>query len=201
MILIFFHQLNRNISMSKIQKQSRRVRMLLQSFLALTPIMVCYFWLTVQTPYDFLSEMGIIQFSIEMDYFITSPLTVSPLTTTTRIIAMFTSLAMSSILMYALTVLIRLFRNYERGEIFSLENAMSYQKLGYSLFYWVLGSVIYGSLMSVILSFNNPPGDRIFEISFVGMDFLTLILGIIILIISWVMKEGYILADEHSQTI
>ncbi|MFA0122051.1 DUF2975 domain-containing protein, partial [Vibrio sp. 10N.261.48.A2] len=27
------------------------------------------------------------------------------------------------------------------------------------------------------------------------------ILGIIILIISWVMKEGYILADEHSQTI
>ncbi|MFA0628362.1 DUF2975 domain-containing protein [Vibrio sp. 10N.222.49.A3] len=187
--------------MSKIQKQSRRVRMLLQSFLALTPIMVCYFWLTVQTPYDFLSEMGIIQFSIEMDYFITSPLTVSPLTMTTRIIAMFTSLAMSSILMYALTVLIRLFRNYERGEIFSLENAMSYQKLGYSLFYWVLGSVIYGSLMSVILSFNNPPGDRIFEISFVGMDFLTLILGIIILIISWVMKEGYILADEHSQTI
>ncbi|MEZ9397302.1 DUF2975 domain-containing protein [Vibrio splendidus] len=182
--------------MSNIQKQSRRVRMLLQSFLALTPIMVCYFWLTVQTPYDFLSEMGIIQFSLEMENFTTSSLTM-----TTRIIAMFTSLVMFSILMYALTVLIRLFRNYERGEIFSLENAMSYQKLGYSLFYWVLGSVIYGSLMSVILSFNNPPGERIFEISFVGMDFLTLILGIIILIISWVMKEGYILADEHSQTI
>lgn len=120
---------------------------------------------------------------------------------TTRMVAAFTSLAMSSILIYALMVLIRLFRNYERGEIFSLENAMSYQKLGYSLFYWVFGSVIYGSLMSVILSFNNPPGERIFEISFVGMDFLTLILGIIILIISWVMKEGYILADEHSQTI
>ncbi|MEZ8018414.1 DUF2975 domain-containing protein [Vibrio splendidus] len=182
--------------MSNIQKQSRRVRMLLQSFLALTPIMVCYFWLTVQTPYDFLSEMGIIQFSLEMENFTTSSLTM-----TTRIIAMFTSLVMFSILMYALTVLIRLFRNYERGEIFSLENAMSYQKLGYSLFYWVLGSVIYGALMSVVLSFNNPPGERVFAISFVGMDFLTLILGIIILIISWVMKEGYILADEHSQTI
>lgn len=182
--------------MSNIQKQSRRVRLLLQSFLALTPIMVCYFWLTVETPYDFISATGIFYLTYDIGYF-----TMLPLTMTTRIVAAFTSLLMSSILMYALMVLIRLFRNYERGEIFSLENAMSYQKLGYSLFYWVLGSVIYGSLMSVILSFNNPPGERIFEISFVGMDFLTLILGIIILIISWVMKEGYILADEHSQTI
>lgn len=182
--------------MSNIQKQSRRVRMLCQSLFVLTPIMVCYFWLTVETPYDFISATGIFYLTYDIGYF-----TMLPLTMTTRIVAAFTSLLMSSILMYALMVLIRLFRNYERGEIFSLENAMSYQKLGYSLFYWVLGSVIYGSLMSVILSFNNPPGERIFEISFVGMDFLTLILGIIILIISWVMKEGYILADEHSQTI
>ncbi|MEZ9299224.1 DUF2975 domain-containing protein [Vibrio splendidus] len=182
--------------MSNIQKQSRRVRMLLQSLFVLTPIMVCYFWLTVETPYDFISATGIFYLTYDIGYF-----TMLPLTMTTRIVAAFTSLLMSSILMYALMGLIRLFRNYERGEIFSLENAMSYQKLGYSLFYWVLGSVIYGSLMSVILSFNNPPGERIFEISFVGMDFLTLILGIIILIISWVMKEGYILADEHSQTI
>ncbi|CAK1958184.1 DUF2975 family protein [Vibrio crassostreae] len=182
--------------MSNIQKQSRRVRMLLQFFLVLTPIMVCYFWLTVETPYDFVSATGIFYLTYDIGYY-----TMLPLTMTTRMVAAFTSLAMSSILIYALMVLIRLFRNYERGEIFSLENAMSYQKLGYSLFYWVLGSIIYGSLMSVILSFNNPPGERIFEISFVGMDFLTLILGIIILIISWVMKEGYILADEHSQTI
>ncbi|PTO71086.1 DUF2975 domain-containing protein [Vibrio splendidus] len=180
--------------MSNIQKQSRRVRLLLQSFLALTPIMVCYFWLTIETPYDFISATGLYYYDL-------GHLTMLPLSMTTRTVAAFTSLAMSSILMYALMVLIRLFRNYERGEIFSLENAMSYQKLGYSLFYWVLGSVIYSSLMSVILSFNNPPGERILGISFVGMDFLTLILGIIILIISWVMKEGYILADEHSQTI
>ncbi|KAA8681584.1 DUF2975 domain-containing protein [Vibrio gigantis] len=182
--------------MSNIQKQSRRVRMLLQCLFALVPIMVCYFWLAVQTPYDFLTNMGIVQFSYEIE-----SLTTLPLTLTTRVIAMFTSLAVWSIVLYALMVLIRLFRNYERGEIFSLENAMSYQKLGYCLFYWVFGSVIYGAAMSVVLSFNNPPGERILAISFVGMDFLTLILGMIILIISWVMKEGYILADEHSHTI
>ena len=124
--------------MSNIQKQSRRVRMLLQSLFVLTPIMVCYFWLTVETPYDFISATGIFYLTYDIGYF-----TMLPLAMTTRIVAAFTSLLMSSILMYALMVLIRLFRNYERGEIFSLENAMSYQKLGYSLFYWVLGSIIY----------------------------------------------------------
>lgn len=38
-------------------------------------------------------------------------------------------------------------------------------------------------------------------VSFVGMDFLTLVFGFITLIISWVMKEGYILADENTHTI
>lgn len=103
--------------------------------------------------------------------------------------------------MYVLKVLTRLFRNYENGEIFSISNAESYQKLGYCVFYWVGGSVVYGTFMSLILSFNNPPGERVIAISFVGMDLLTLIFGFVILIISWVMKEGYILADENSRTI
>ncbi|MEZ8825096.1 DUF2975 domain-containing protein [Vibrio amylolyticus] len=178
--------------MSKIQIQSRRVRILCQSLLVITPIMVCYYWLTVNTPYDFLTSLGIIHFSYEID---------SPLTLSTRVLAVIASLLLSSIIMYALTVLIRLFRNYENGEVFSLANVKSYQRLGYCLFYWVGGSVLYGALMSVILSFNNPPGERIFTVSFVGMDVLTLILGFIVLIISWVMKEGYILADENSHTI
>lgn len=70
-----------------------------------------------------------------------------------------------SIIMYALTLLIRLFKNYERDEIFSLENANYYQKLGYSLFYWVGGSLIYGAATSVILSFNNTPGKRMLSVT------------------------------------
>ena len=182
--------------MSNIQKQSRRVRMLFQFFLCLTPIAVLYYWLTVETQYDFLTSFGIIQTTTEIGSY-----TQLPLTLMTRVLATVASLLLCSIIMYALTVLIHLFRNYERNEIFSLENAVSYQQLGYSLFYWVGGSVVYGTLMSVILSFNNPPGERMLTVSFVGMDFLTLVFGFITLIISWVMKEGYILADESIHTI
>ena len=182
--------------MSKIQKQSRRARIFFQSLFVLTPIAVCYYWLTVETSYDFLTSFGVIQLSHNIDSY-----TQLPLTLTTRILATIASLFLCSIIMYALKVLINLFRSYERNEIFSLDNVMSYQKLGYSLFYWVGASVVYGALMSVILSFNNPPGDRMLAIGFVGVDFLTLVLGFIILIISWVMKEGYFLADENSHTI
>ncbi|NQZ49912.1 MAG: DUF2975 domain-containing protein [Moritella sp.] len=182
--------------MSKIQKQSRRARLFFQSLFVLTPIAVCYYWLTVETSYDFLTSFGVIQVTHNIDSY-----TQLPLTLTTRILASIASLFLCSIIMYALKVLINLFRSYERDEIFSLDNVMSYHKLGYSLFYWVGASVVYGALISVILSFNNPPGDRMLVIGFGGVDFLTLVLGFIILIISWVMKEGYILADENSHTI
>jgi hypothetical protein len=111
------------------------------------------------------------------------------------------SLFLCGIIMYALQVLIRLFRNYERNEIFSINNTMSYQRLGCCLFYWVGASILYGAVMSVVLSFNNPPEERILTISFVGMDLLTIMRGFIILIISWVMKEGFILANENKHTI
>lgn len=127
--------------------------------------------------------------------------TQQPLNATTRLLMVFISLLLCSIPMYALNILTQLFRNYERNDVFSLENVQCYQKLGYSLFSWVGGSIVYSALSSVILSFNNPPGKRILQISFEGMDFLALVLGFIILIISWVMKEGYMLADENSHTI
>ena len=103
--------------------------------------------------------------------------------------------------MYALTQLIKLFRNYENNNIFTFENATIYQKLGYSIFYWVGGSVLYGAIMTVVISFNNPPGHRMLAIGFEGIDFITLIMGLIVLIISWVMKEACILADEQNLTI
>ncbi|TMX46649.1 DUF2975 domain-containing protein [Photobacterium damselae] len=182
--------------MTNIQKQSRRVRLFFQCLLFLTPIGVCYYWLTGQTPNDFLTMMGFVQTSIDIGSY-----TQQPLTMMTRILAMISSLLLSGVILYALRVLIHLFKNYEQNEIFTLDNAKCYRKLGYSIFYWVGSSVVYGTAMSVILSFNNPPGERLLTVTFAGIDFLTLIFGMIILIISWVMQEGFRIADENNHTI
>ncbi len=164
--------------MSNIQKNSRRVRIFLQFLFVIIPVSVIYYWLTVDTAYDFISSYGVFELSLDIDN-----LTQQPLSTSTRLFAAVASLLVSAITLYGLNILIHLFRNYEKSEIFSLDNARCYQKLGYCLFYWVLGGMIYGGLLSVILSFNNPPGERMFMLSFVGMDFLTIILGFIVVII------------------
>lgn len=182
--------------MSNIQKQSRRVRILFQSLFVLLPFFVCYYWLTVNTQYDFLTPLLAIQNGANISSYTTLPLSMM-----TRILASISTLLLCSIVMYGLHVLIRLFRRYEQNEIFSFKNTKSYQKLGYSLFYWAGASVIYGALMSVVLSFNNPPGERVLAVTLGGVDILTVVLGFVILIISWVMKEGFILADENAHTI
>ncbi|SHO20186.1 Putative uncharacterized protein [Moritella viscosa] len=78
--------------MSKIQKQSRRARIFFQSLFVLTPIVVCYYWLTVETSYDFLTSFGIIQVTHNIDSY-----TQLPLTLTTRILATIASLFLCSI--------------------------------------------------------------------------------------------------------
>ncbi|WP_305840644.1 DUF2975 domain-containing protein [Photobacterium leiognathi] len=182
--------------MSKIEKNSRRVRKLFQTLLFLTPLLVIYFWLTVDTPYDYLTTTGMVQTSFDIDGWTDTPLTLN-----TRFVAMAVSLLLCSIIMYALKILVKLFKNYENNNIFTLENAMSYQKLGYCIFYWVGGGFLYQPIITLILTFNNPVGDRMIAISFLGIDFLTVLFGFIVLIISWVMKEGYQLADEQNYTI
>lgn len=182
--------------MTKIQKTSRLVRATLQAVIVLLPLSVCYYWLSVNTPYDVLSLSGIIE--LDMDV---KALTQSPLTLETRLLALLASLGLSTILIYALVLLVRLFKNYEQQEIFNFENTVLYTKLARSIFYWVIGNFIYTGALSVILSFNNPPGERMLQLSFTGVDVMTLFLGVVVVVISWVMKEGYDISEEHSQTI
>ncbi|GHA52911.1 DUF2975 domain-containing protein [Photobacterium aphoticum] len=180
--------------MSAIQTQCRRIRQLFQGLLVLVPIMTCYYWATIHTQYD--APLAIIAFTDTIAEY-----TQQPLSVTTRVLAALASLLLCSIIMYALTVLIRLFHNYENNNIFTLENAQSYKKLGMTIFYWVGGSVVYSTVISVILSFNNPPGERLIVLGFNGIDAATVLLGGILLIISWVMLEGYKLADEQRHTV
>ncbi|MCE0495072.1 DUF2975 domain-containing protein [Vibrio salinus] len=181
---------------SHISKLSRFVRIIFQVLFIVIPLTTCYAWMVSKTPYDFISSSGFFTVDIE-----TAPYTTLPISYTTRILAALADLLKDAIVMYSLAVLIHLFRNYERCEIFIRDNVKCYQKLSYSIFYWVIGDIINGVLMSVILSFNNPVGKRVCEMQVQDTDILMFVLGCICLIISWVMKEGYALANENAYTV
>lgn len=187
---------NRRTAMNKIQKYSRRVRHILQFLFIIIPIATVYYWLTIQTDSDFLIQIGLIEPGQQIQAFTQAPLTLS-----TRLWALLASLLPCGVVMYALNQLIALFRRYEQADIFSVLTVSYYQKLGYVFFYWALASFIYRGLISVALSFNNPPGERVLTLSFGSMDLMVILCGFVVLIISWVMKEAQKIADEHMHTI
>ncbi len=182
--------------MTRLQTYSHRAVVLCCLFCGVLPVGIIFFWLTTQTDHDYLSFTGLVQYGLDIQ-----AITHTELSIRTRVISIAVSLLYSSILMFALNSLIQLFKNYQRGDIFTLKNAKLYQKLGYSVFYWVLGGIVYQAIMTVVLSFNNPPGQRILAISISGVDILSLLIGFFVVMISWIMQEAYRIADENNNTI
>ncbi|ANS87080.1 hypothetical protein VSVS12_03371 [Vibrio scophthalmi] len=182
--------------MQKIQTYSRYIRLILLALIVITPIANLYFWLTVQSENDFLTSMGIIQLDFDISAFTQDSLTLSA-----RLWAFTASMLPCGILMYAFGILAKLFKCYEKAEVFTLDTVRYFHNLGWVCFFWAFGNVIYSGLISVALSFNNPPGERILAISFVGLDLMSIFCGFIVLTIAWVMKEAQELADEHQHTI
>lgn len=102
----------------------------------------------------------------------------------------------------SLVLLKRTFRNYQKGFIFSYENAQRYKFIG-GLF--IFGAVFLTPLsdMLTILSatLSNLPGHRHIVVSFGTPNAMNIVIGFIILVVSWVMAESSRLQDDQALTI
>lgn len=181
--------------MQKIKRNSKRIRVILQVLFYVLPLMLAHYWLVLDTSYDIYNLVGLIT---PLDHL---SLLLESITTTTRTLAFAASLIPIGIVMLGLHLLIGLFKSYEHGDIFTLVNSKRYQRLGYCLLFWVFGNVLYGALLSVILSSNGTQDNRVLTLTLTSPDLLPLILAAIIIVISQIMSEGQKIADEHSQTI
>ncbi len=146
------------------------------------------FWIVLMTPYDFFTPIGV---GDGLLYLVQAPLSLS-----TRVTAFFVTMIPCGILMYGLRRLIILFGNYEKGQFFNMDNVSQYKKLSYSLFGWVLGSLIFGALISVTLSIHNPVGHRMLAVSLTSTDIIALVAGSIVIILARVMRQAH---DEISR--
>ncbi len=94
-----------------------------------------------------------------------------------------------------------LFKLYERAIVFSERNVNCFRRLGYTLISWVFANLIFVVLISVVLTFNNLPGERVVVAQFGSSDVVTLIIGAIVLLVSWVMEEASRLENEQAHTV
>ena len=119
-----------------------------------------------------------------------------------KVIGFLISLAQNSMLFLVFIYLMKLFSLYGRREVFSLRSVKLIRKVGVVL---LLSELVFNPigqmLLSLLLTFNNPPGDRAISVSLSGSSMSLLFVAVIILLLSFVMKEAYVLQEEVDQTV
>lgn len=180
----------------KIKKVSKIFRILFQISFVLVPIKHIIAW--IYAPTSLLFPMGIVIDVIPQNIEILHSLAVS-----TKFYGFLVSALPVIALEIVLFYLIRLFRLYERAEIFTLQNVNYIKKMGYALFIMQPLRLISEGLVSAIVTWNNPigSGTRKSVITMTGVDLSLMLAAFLIILISWIMTEGYRLREEQKFTI
>lgn len=103
--------------------------------------------------------------------------------------------------MFILYSLIKLFKLYEKGEIFSINHVRYIRNIGYALLSGQLIDPFYQFLMGVVLTMHNPPHHRYATITLDQTNIGILLTALLVILISWIMAEGCKLREEQQLTI
>ena len=105
------------------------------------------------------------------------------------------------VLLFGLWQVRTLFLNFVDGHVFTLASARLLRNFAGS----VLAQAILGPISSTALmlafTLDNPPGNRQLVITLSSQDYLALIVGGVLLAVSWVMVEATRIADENASFI
>lgn len=126
---------------------------------------------------------------------------INDLSTLTRFFAFLVDMIPTSVIVYGLVILRELFRLYENGMIFTEKNVSCFRSLGRTLVVWMVCDVIRRLLLSIVLTINNPPGQKEFVLVFDAADFICLFVGFVILAIAWVMDEARKIHEDQASFI
>ncbi|WP_432463300.1 MULTISPECIES: DUF2975 domain-containing protein [unclassified Agarivorans] len=120
---------------------------------------------------------------------------------TTRLLAFLVCLLPISVLLYGVIHLRKLFTLYQHGIIFSYENVTCFKRMGFALLAWTAVGIVSNTLLGLVLTFQNPVGERLVTIGFGSSDMINLIIGSVVLLISWVLKEAVEMKYEQEYTV
>lgn len=97
---------------------------------------------------------------------------------------------------------IRLLNLFKRLIIFSKLNVKLIKYIGITI---LVGQLIvhpiYSALISLVMTFLNPPGERMINIYFGTSEFVLIGVGLIVMLIAYIMEEGYEIYEEQKHVI
>lgn len=189
--------------MIKIQRVSFLFKVLFQILFIALPVLLILAWATSPDSLVFLG--GILNMSFIPRAYTTAGThggaILHPLGNAERVFGFGLSALPTLIDLYIVYSLIKLFSLYEKGEIFSLNNVRRLRNIGYALFLGQILNPIYEGLMGIVLTWNNPPGQRFAAITLDQTNLGVLVMALLVILISWIMAEGCKLREEQQLTI
>ncbi len=173
----------------KICRASRQFIRILKFLLIAVPVIDCALWMFINglpspMQHDLLPEY--VRF---------------PLPPQARFFGWCVSLLPVTLFLFANMTLIRLFRLYKKGHIFSNGNVRCFILLSRVLMAWCIVGILLDPLMSIALTLHHPPGQRILSLGLQSVDLTNLFIACVLAVISWVMEEARQIKEEQELTI
>lgn len=172
-------------------KRIRRVSAVMKGVctagIAAIPIAVSVFWALV-TPEALRAYPG-----VNYD--------IAALPPATRMLAFLLTMIPGLISLYGLLALRRLFDAYRRGALFAAGNALCLRTFAFSIVVATVAKMLMIPVMSVVLSWHNPPGNRALSIAINSDDLGALFAGFLFLVVAWIMAEAQRIAEDNAQIV
>ena len=124
-----------------------------------------------------------------------------PLSAGEKILGCLVSAIPMMIEMFVVYCLIKLFKLYSKGNIFSMQHVRYIRDIGYALLVGQIIEPFYQFAMGLVLTLNNPPHHRYAAITLDQTNIGILLTALLVILISWIMAEGYKLREEQQLTI
>lgn len=183
-------------SQVKITKVSSLFHWIFLAIIFALPIVHLLSWIYAPVPFDVSGKLGFFTTVVPQGTEILHPLSVS-----TKIMGFLVGSIPVILIEFILYFLIKLFKLYKKGEIFSLKNVNYIKSIGKILLLTQFANFICNGILSGLLSWHNPHGFRAIRLTISTLHIGMIFMSFLIILISWIMAEGCHLRDEQQLTI
>lgn len=173
----------------RIARVSRKLRLTCTVLVFGLPAIYALFWIFFNQIYFYPAIQPSIPLPVPVNHHLSA---------LTRFLAFVAGLIPLAVTLYGLQRLRELFMLYESGSIFTERNVSCLRRLGWTLIVWVGSDVVRWSLLGIVLTLGNPPGQRMLVVGLNGGDFIGVFVGIVVLTISWVMDEARKIEEDQA---
>ena len=101
----------------------------------------------------------------------------------------------------ALGYLAKLFGAFEKLELFERKNVQILKRAGWMLVWGQIIHPFYVAMLSLALTYHNPPGQRCISVGIEHHQIEILLIGLSILLASWIFAEAVKTHEEQTGTV